>query len=155
MKASAATKILARLALLEICFIFGCYFLVPEPAPESGDSRTLTEPAWVLPNGLDEQRAQSAFSKLTKQKIKQKTEPAVTLNWRFLGLVKIDGSRVALVESEQGLSRLRVGDSLPDGSQLTNITDDSLEIRQNDEPRAVKLYTRQEPRKRRAKKKRR
>lgn len=64
-----------------------------------------------------------------------------TIAWNIVGIVIDAGHRYALVSENGETSRkLGVGDKLPDGSAITAIAEDRLQLKRDGQSRVVSLY---------------
>jgi hypothetical protein len=78
----------------------------------------------------------------TKRKVEQVKEPTVP-PWRFIGTVFDGSARLAVLEIDQGkrIQRLRPGDALPTGAQLTTISAGEIRYLENEIEQVIKLFS--------------
>lgn len=136
------TKIRTIYMLLGLVgFACVCYFVTPEPTLNVSTNRTLQEadkqeniqPTTTL--SADLTTVLSVKPVIGEKSVKEKKH-----TYKFCGVV-IDGdNKHALLSFENDVQSFVVGDTLPDGTIITQITSASIIISENGLPFSLKLF---------------
>lgn len=65
--------------------------------------------------------------------------------WRFVGTVDQGATLLAVIETAGKISRLKIGQTLPDGAVITEITEGKLSIDRQGTPQTLLLFVEKKP----------
>ena len=129
-------------ALAIIGFIVPALWLTPDPGIISTDNNDSDHSTWTLPPLPDQSKIMKSYTTITAwQKNNQTEVKAVRLEkWNFRGVVLVNNTRMALIEENGEVERMKEGDRFPGGEVIHGISDNQLVVRNDDELRTFILY---------------